>query len=55
MTLKIKIALVHPAASNGVCSHQRSRYSFFSKNQLFSFADMIAFLPDLPDSEHILL
>ena len=29
--------------------------SFFTKNRLFSFAYMLAFLPDLPDSEHILL
>jgi hypothetical protein len=42
--ITIKVALAHPAASNGVCSRHRSGYNGTIKNRLFSFAYMLLFL-----------
>jgi hypothetical protein len=51
MNLVIKVALAHPAASNGVCSRQRYGFKVI-KNRIFSFADMLLFLPGFPDFKH---
>jgi hypothetical protein len=53
--IKIKFALAHPAASNGVCSRQRSRYNGVIQNQVFSFGYMLHLLPDFPDFQYIFL
>lgn len=46
--LKINVAKVRPAAGNKVCLHYRSGYNGIIKNQVFSFAYTLLFLPDFP-------
>jgi len=46
MSFIVKAVLEHPAASNGVCSRHRSGCNGIIKNRLFSFADVLLFLPD---------
>jgi hypothetical protein len=51
MNLRINVAVAHPATSNGVFS--RHRFGFMAiKNRIFSFADMLLFLPGFPGFEH---
>jgi hypothetical protein len=48
---KIKVALAHPAASNGVCSRQRSGLGVL-KIEYFHLLICFFFLLGFPDFEH---